>query len=142
MCFAEKNVPREEMLEVAENYQHFGGVSPINGQCRLLIEALRKELDAHSIKLPIYWGNRNWKPLLDDTCVRWEPTDTNARLHSLRRCLVAIAVVGSIVKTSSRLANGSRATAPEVDMLRMAYNHPGFIEPQAELLGSCSSRFP
>ena len=42
-----RNVPRERMLAVAEHYQHFGGVSPINAQNRALIAALRPELDAH-----------------------------------------------------------------------------------------------
>jgi ferrochelatase len=62
-----KNVPHARMLEVAEHYKHFGGVSPINAQNRALIDALRSELDAAGIDLPIYWGNRNWHPLLDDT---------------------------------------------------------------------------
>src|SRR5436309_13911149 len=57
-----RNVPRARLLEVAEHYYHFGGRSPINDQCRELIEALRKVID-----LPIYWGNRNWHPLLPDT---------------------------------------------------------------------------
>src|SRR4051812_36612671 len=61
-----KNVPRERMLEVAEHYQHFGGKSPINEQNRALIAALRKELDAHGVNLPIYWGNRNWQPFLTE----------------------------------------------------------------------------
>ena len=54
-----KPVPRERLLEVAEHYYHFGGISPINEQCRGLIAALRQELDANDIRLPIYWGNRN-----------------------------------------------------------------------------------
>jgi ferrochelatase len=62
-----RNVPRERMLEVAQHYQQFGGVSPINEQNRRLINALRIELDAHNTPLPIYWGNRNWHPLLTDT---------------------------------------------------------------------------
>ena len=62
-----KPVPRERLLEVAEHYYHFGGVSPINQQCRDLITALRTELDAHQVSLPIYWGNRNWEPFLNDT---------------------------------------------------------------------------
>src|SRR5215204_2679436 len=61
-----RNVPRERLLEVAEHYQHFGGVSPINAQNRALIAALRPVLDAAGIDLPIYWGNRNWRPLLLD----------------------------------------------------------------------------
>src|SRR5579864_6542874 len=57
-----KNVPRERMLQVAEHYYHFDGRSPINDQNRALIAALRG-----SVSLPVYWGNRNWHPLLPDT---------------------------------------------------------------------------
>src|SRR6478752_9053186 len=57
-----KNVPRERMLEVAEHYYHFNGRSPINDQNRALIEALRPV-----VNMPIYWGNRNWHPILADT---------------------------------------------------------------------------
>lgn len=62
-----KNVPRERMLEVAEHYYHFGGKSPINEQNLALIEALRKEFESLELELPIYFGNRNWKPFLTDT---------------------------------------------------------------------------
>src|SRR5437660_7959616 len=57
-----RNVPRERMLAVAEHYYHFGGRSPINDQCRELIAALREV-----VELPVYWGNRNWHPMLADT---------------------------------------------------------------------------
>src|ERR1700694_5915047 len=59
-----RNIPRERMLEVAEHYYHFGGKSPINEQNRALIAALAALLDAEGPHLPIYWGNRNWDPLL------------------------------------------------------------------------------
>src|SRR6185369_13906775 len=62
-----RNIPRERLLEVAHHYELFGGVSPLNGQNRALIAALQKELNAHGPRLPIYWGNRNWHPLLPDT---------------------------------------------------------------------------
>ncbi|MEM9410788.1 MAG: ferrochelatase, partial [Planctomycetota bacterium] len=52
-----KNVPRERMLEVAEHYNHFDGISPINEQNRQLIAAIKEELAAHHVDLPIYWGN-------------------------------------------------------------------------------------
>src|SRR4029077_7035340 len=57
-----RNVPRERMLQVAEHYYHFDGRSPINQQCRELIAAVRER-----VTLPIYWGNRNWPPMLADT---------------------------------------------------------------------------
>src|SRR6187455_2744872 len=62
-----RNVPRERMLEVAEHYYHFGGVSPINAHNRALLAALKDELASAGIRLPMYWGNRNWQPLLPDT---------------------------------------------------------------------------
>ena len=62
-----RNVPRERLLEVAEHYYHFGGVSPINAQNRASIAALQAELQQHGPQLPIYLGNRNWHPLLADT---------------------------------------------------------------------------
>ena len=62
-----RNIPRERMLAVAEHYYHFDGVSPLNGQNRALIEALEDELEENDIELPIYWGNRNWHPLLPNT---------------------------------------------------------------------------
>src|SRR4051794_19243682 len=62
-----RNVPRERLLEVAGHYHHFGGASPINAQVRALIDALRAELQRRGVALPVYWGNRNWHPMLPDT---------------------------------------------------------------------------
>ena len=62
-----RNVPRERMLGVAKHYEMFGGVSPINGQNRKLIASVNKELEARGPRLPIYFGNRNWQPMLADT---------------------------------------------------------------------------
>src|SRR5437870_2990629 len=57
-----RGVPAHRLAAVARHYHSMGGVSPINGQCRALLEALRPHLD-----LPMYWGNRNWHPFLADT---------------------------------------------------------------------------
>lgn len=62
-----RNIPRERLEEVGKHYFQFGGVSPINAQCRELLTALRAELARHGPDLPVYWGNRNWRLLLADT---------------------------------------------------------------------------
>lgn len=62
-----KNVPRERMLEVAEHYYHFDGRSPINEQTKELIAAVEQEFRVHGVKMPVYWGNRNWHPFLAET---------------------------------------------------------------------------
>ena len=63
---AGRGVPPERIAAVAEQYYHFGGVSPLNEQCRKLRAALAAHVDDAGYDLPVYWGNRNWKPLLDD----------------------------------------------------------------------------
>jgi protoporphyrin/coproporphyrin ferrochelatase len=137
-----KNVPRERMLEVAEHYQHFGGVSPINAQCRSLIEALRKELDAHAIDLPIYWGNRNWTPMLDDTLREMGEKGHKRAIAYFTSMFSCYSGCRQYRENLTAARERVGPTAPEVDKLRMAYNHPGFIEPQAELLGVKLNEIP
>src|SRR5699024_8437407 len=57
-----RGVPPERLDAVAKHYLHFGGVSPINAINRALIDRLRSESD-----LPVYFGNRNWQPYVEDT---------------------------------------------------------------------------
>ena len=127
-----RNVPRARMLEVAEHYQHFGGISPINAQVRDLIAAIRPELDRRSISLPIYWGNRNWHPMLADTMA------TMARdgiTHALGVVLAAYSSYSSCRQYREDVER-ARATvgdsAPIVDKMRVFYNHPGFIASNAD----------
>src|SRR3954469_2696430 len=65
-----RGVPEARLAEVATHYQHFGGVSPINDQCRELLGGLGDRFAADGIELPLYWGNRNWHPYLTDTLTR------------------------------------------------------------------------
>src|SRR5208283_3057673 len=76
----EKNVPHERMLQVAEHYYQFGGKSPINDQNRQLIAALKVELAAHELRIPVYWGNRNWHPMLADTMLQMKKDGVHSAL--------------------------------------------------------------
>jgi ferrochelatase len=136
-----RNVPRERMLEVAEHYQHFGGKSPINDQNLALLSALREELERRGPRLPVYWGNRNWHPLLADTLR--EMADAGVRR--------AIAFVTSGYSSYSGCRQyreniaaacgtlGDRA--PQVDKLRVFFNHPGFVGPMARNVSRALDRF-
>src|SRR5580698_2813985 len=64
---AGRNIPDSRLEQVAEHYYAFGGISPINEQCRDLLAAIEKDFGAAGIDLPVYWGNRNWAPYLSDT---------------------------------------------------------------------------
>src|SRR6478609_3413814 len=65
-----RNIPAARLDEVAGHYRHFDGVSPLNAQNRALISALEGEFDGHGLKLPIYFGNRNWTPFVADAIRR------------------------------------------------------------------------
>jgi len=129
-----KNVPRERMLEVVEHYQQFGGVSPINAQNRALIAALRTELDAAGINLPIYWGNRNWNPMLTDT-LREMRTDNRQRaiafFTSMFSCYSGCRQYRENIQVAQEEVGEG---APLVEKVRKGFNHPLFIKAQAELV--------
>jgi ferrochelatase len=122
-----RNIPRQRLLEVAEHYQHFGGVSPINAQVRGLIDALRPELASRSLSLPIYWGNRNWHPLLGDTL----KTMAEAGIQrALGLVLAAYSSYSSCRQYREDVESAQEAVgpnAPLVDKVRVFYNHPDFI---------------
>ena len=123
-----RKVPRERMLQVARHYEMFGGVSPINQQNRNLIVALKQELETHGPNLPIYWGNRNWHPLLVDT-VRQMTTD--GIKHALAFVTSAYSSYSSCRQYRQNIADAQAQTgpaAPQIDKIRAFYNHPRFIE--------------
>jgi ferrochelatase len=96
-----RNVPRERMLAVAEHYYHFGGKSPINDQNRALIAGWKAKLASHGLRLPIYWGNRNWHPFLADTLRQMRPTASARRWLSSPPFSVRIRDAGSTWRISS-----------------------------------------
>jgi len=127
-----RRIPPQRLAEVAEHYHHFGGVSPINDQCRALLSALEAEFAAHDLALPRYWGNRNWHPMLADTLATMRDdgvrqavafvTSPYGSYSSCRQYLDDIA--------AARAAVGPRA--PVVHKLRHYHDHPGFVEPLAD----------
>lgn len=122
-----RGVPRERLEAVAEHYMHFGGKSPINAQNRELIAALQRELARSGPKLPIYFGNRNWHPMLHRAIEQMRDDG----VHS------ALALVTSAYSSYSgcrqyrediEKARESVEGAPHVEPLRRFFNHPGFVD--------------
>ena len=123
-----RNVPRERMLAVAEHYYHFGGVSPINAQTRELIAALKAELGKHGPELPIYWGNRNWHPMLADTVRQMEKDGIRRALAFVTSAYSSYSGCRQYREDIARAREAVGAGAPEIDKLRVFFNHSGFID--------------
>jgi protoporphyrin/coproporphyrin ferrochelatase len=136
-----RKVPRERMLEVAEHYYHFGGKSPINDQNRELIARLEDLLAAEGPRVPVYWGNRNWRPFLADTM-------RQMRDDGIKRALGFVTSAYSsysgcrqyredIAKAQAEVGEG----APEVAKLPVFNAHPRFIAVNAENVLAAISQF-
>jgi len=137
-----RSVPRERLEEVAHHYELFDGVSPINAQNRALIAALRMELDAHGIGLPIYFGNRNWDPFLADALK--EMADDGVE-RALAFFTSAYSSYSGCRQYREDIFNAQQVVgprAPEVLRTRMFFNHPGWIETNADHVRAALAQLP
>jgi ferrochelatase len=137
-----RNVPHERLLSVAEHYQHLGGRSPINDQCRALIAALTQELAAHQITLPIYWGNRNWHPFLSDTLQTMQRDGVKRAMVYVTSAFSSYSGCRQYLEDMDKARASVGEAAPVLDKLRVFYNHPGFVEAVVDRLGEALSRVP
>jgi ferrochelatase len=137
-----RNVPRERMLAVAEHYYHFEGKSPINQQTRELIAALEAELAERGPKLPIYWGNRNWHPMLADTVRQMQQDGIQRALAFVTSAYSSYSGCRQYREDIDRAQNEVGPGAPQIDKLRPFFNHPGFIEATAERLQDALAEVP
>ena len=132
-----RNVPPERLDDVAEHYMHFGGVSPINAINRALIAQLEAELE-----LPVYFGNRNWKPYVEDAVA-------DMRDNGIRRAAVfatsAWSGYSGCTQYSEDIDRARRAAgpeAPELVKLRRYFDHPLFVEMFADNIGIAAKTVP
>jgi len=125
-----RGIPDERLEEVAHHYRHFGGVSPINAQNRALKAALESELARRGLDLPVFWGNRNWAPYLDDA-VRQAASEE-------RTTLLALATSAYSSFSSCRqyredfarvLTDTGLSGSVTIDKVRQFFDHPGFVQP-------------
>jgi ferrochelatase len=137
-----RGVPRERLLEVAHHYERFGGVSPINEQNRALIAALGPELRAHGIDLPVYFGNRNWHPFLADTLRTMRNDGVRNALAFLTSAYSSYSGCRQYRENLFEAQQTAGADAPAVSRLRMLYNHPGFVEANADHVRAALAHVP
>ena len=137
-----RNVPRERMLAVAEHYYHFGGKSPINQQTRELIAALESELAQHGPKVPVYWGNRNWHPMLAETLQQMKQDGIRRALAFVTSAYSSYSGCRQYREDIARAQDEVGSGAPAVEKLRAFFNHPGFIEATEDRLRDALRELP
>lgn len=126
-----RDVPAHRLEEVAGHYLARGGRSPINDQNRRLTAALTSALRDGGVDLPVYWGNRNWHPLLAEVVSRMHSDGVRRALAFVTSAFGSYSGCRQYREDIAGAATGCEG-APEIHKLRLFYNHPGFIEPMAE----------
>src|SRR4051812_47879651 len=142
-----RGIPRERRESVAEPSHHFGGVSPINGQNRALVDALRTELAGAGLDLPVYWGNRNWAPYVEDT---WRQLAEDGIEHAWVLATSAYASFSGcrqyhedVARARVALESDPAAPAgPTAEKLPHYFDRPGFVQANAEALAAALATLP
>jgi ferrochelatase len=137
-----KQVPEERLLTVAEHYYHLGGRSPINQQNRELIAALEAKLAKNGPQLPVYWGNRNWHPLLPDTLRKMKENGVRRAVAFVTSAYSSYSGCRRYLENIAAAQAAVGAGAPGIDKLRVFYNHPGFIGAMADRVRDALEKFP
>jgi ferrochelatase len=123
---------------VGEHYQLFGGVSPINGQNAALLAALRQALP----DVPVYWGNRNWRPYLTDALKQMRADGVQEAYAFITS---AYSSYSGCRQYRENLAAAQREVgngAPRLERLRQYFNHPGFVEPMVDNVAEALGELP
>ena len=137
-----RRIPRERLAEVAEHYDAFGGVSPINQQCRDLLAATEKDFAAAGLSLPVYWGNRNWHPMLADTVAAMAADGVRHALAFVTSAYGSYSSCRQYLDDIEQARARAGAGAPRIDKIRHYFNHPGFIGPLADSTLAAIERLP
>ena len=142
-----RGIPPERLEAVAEHYHHFGGVSPINDQNKALVAALEGELAAAGIDMPVYWGNRNWAPYVEDA---WRQMADDGVQHAYVLATSAYASFSGCRQyhedvARARVALQSDASAPAgptAEKLPHYFDAPGFVQANADALAAAIASLP
>jgi protoporphyrin/coproporphyrin ferrochelatase len=137
-----RGIPSDRLAEVAGHYLARGGRSPINDQNRALVAALQHEIEQAGLSLPVYWGNRNWHPFLADELARM-------RDDGVRRAVIFVTSASSSYSGCRQyredLADAATAVhpaAPRLDRLRHCFDHPGFVQANADSVAGALGDLP
>lgn len=126
---AGRNVPDERLTVVAKQYDIFGGRSPINDLTRVLVQALKDELLGAGQSLPVYWGTRNWNPQLTETVSQMARDGIKHALVFTNSAFASYSGCRQYQEDLDRARASVGQDAPTLDLLRLYFNHPGFIDP-------------
>src|SRR6478735_6384180 len=132
-----RGIPPERLASVAEHYHHFGGVSPINGINRAVIDELRELID-----LPVYFGNRNWEPFAEDTVAAMAADGVRTAAVFATSAWGGYSGCTQYVEDIARARRAAGDAAPQLVKLRQFYDHPLFVQMFSDAITTAAQTVP
>lgn len=139
---AGRNIPLERKLDVAKHYELFDGKSPLNDQNNELKAALEAYMADQELRLPIYIGNRNWHPFLADTLAQMRDDGVRHALAFVASGYSSYSGCRQYLEDIQRAQERVGPGAPAVDKIRVFYNHPLFIQANANAIRTAFEQIP
>ena len=137
-----RGIPRERLESVAQHYLHFGGISPINAINRALIEQIKAELGGRGENLPVYFGNRNWYPMIEDTVAQMQADGVRKAAVFSTSAWGGYSGCTQYQEDIARARAAVGENAPELQKLRQYFDHPLLVEMFAEAIGDADAQLP
>ncbi len=132
-----RGIPRARLADVAEHYQHFGGVSPINGINRAVIDRLRTLIEE-----PVYFGNRNWEPYVEDAVAAMRDDGIDRAAVFATSAWGGYSGCTQYVEDIARARQAAGERAPELVKLRQYYDHPLFVQMFSDAITAAARSLP
>ncbi|QNG18856.1 ferrochelatase [Rhodococcus triatomae] len=137
-----RGIPPERLDAVVEHYLHFGGISPINALNRDIITRLEADLAAAGLDLPVYFGNRNWHPMVEATVERMREDGVRDALVFATSAWGGYSGCRQYHEDIARAREAVGATAPHLRKLRQYYDHPLLVSAFAESVRAAAAALP
>ncbi|WP_018683539.1 ferrochelatase [Actinokineospora enzanensis] len=137
-----RGIPPERLDEVEAHYQHFGGVSPINRLNREAIAAVQAELARQGLDLPVYFGNRNWHPMVEDTVAEMAAAGVRRALVFPTSAYGGYSACRQYHEDIARARDAVGPDAPDLVKLRQFFDHPLFVAAVADAVRAAAATVP
>lgn len=123
-----RRIPPERIDEVAHHYETIGGASPINAITRRQAEDLEKALARTDTPWPVYIGNRNWHPFLEDTLRKMAADGIQRTVGFITAAHRTEASWERYINAVEEARQRIGAGAPSIEYVDPWFEHPLFIE--------------
>jgi ferrochelatase len=97
---------------------------------------------AFGVSLPLYWGNRNWHPMLADSVREMSAAGMKRAIAVVLAAYSSYSSCRQYREDIERAREAVGPGAPQIDKIRVFYNHPEFVAANSDRLQDAVAQIP